>query len=54
MISSKITVKRSDALWSDLVYEFRGYLNIWLKSVGVTEFESLKELILAEQVKARA
>ena len=45
--------RKPDTLWSDLVYELRGYLNDWLDSVEVTEFDSVKELILTEQVKKR-
>ena len=45
--------RKPDALWSDLVYELRGYLNNWLESVGVEDFESLKELMLTEQLKKR-
>ena len=44
---------KQDTLWSDFAYELCGYLNNWLDSVGMTVFESLKELILTEQVKKR-
>ena len=45
--------RKPDVLWSDLVYELRVYLNNWLESVRVENFESLKELMLTEQLKKR-
>lgn len=46
--------RKAGALWSDLAYELRGYLESWLESVEVNDFESLKELMLSEQIKKRA
>ena len=45
--------KRSDLLWSDLKYELQVYLGNWLPTVEVCDFDSLKELLLVEQLKKR-
>jgi len=45
--------RKAGMLWSDLVYELRGYLESWLESAEVKDFQSLKNLILTEQVKKR-
>ena len=40
-------------MWKDLVYEFKGYLEKWLDAMEVKDFESLTELLFAEQLKKR-
>lgn len=45
--------RKVGSLWVDLVYELTGYLDNWLESLEVTDFDSLKELILLEQLKKR-
>lgn len=46
--------RRAGTLWADLVFELRTYLDNWLKGVDVIDFEGLKELMIAEQIKKRA
>lgn len=48
--------KKTGALWSEFVYEFRGYplnthLDNWFEIVKVNDYESLKELMLTAQEK---
>ncbi|GFU24710.1 integrase catalytic domain-containing protein [Nephila pilipes] len=43
----------SCTLWSDLVFDLRSYLDIWLAEMKVDDFVGLKELMLTEQLKKR-
>ena len=45
--------RKPDVLWSDLVYELLRYLNNFLESLGVEDFEPLKETMLTEQLKKK-
>ena len=45
--------RKNGMLWVDLVYELRVYLDNWLESVEIKDFDSLKELMLTEQLKRR-
>ncbi|GFU55629.1 retrovirus-related Pol polyprotein from transposon 412 [Nephila pilipes] len=46
--------RRPGTLWSDLVFDFRSYLDNWLAGMKVDDFVRLKELMLTEQLKKRA
>ncbi|GFX78803.1 retrovirus-related Pol polyprotein from transposon 412 [Trichonephila clavipes] len=41
--------RRPGAMWADLVFELRSYLDNWL--AGMKDFAALKELLVTEQIK---
>ncbi|GFY63182.1 retrovirus-related Pol polyprotein from transposon 412 [Trichonephila inaurata madagascariensis] len=43
--------KQPDALWKDFAYELNNYLEGWLHSLKVKDFNSLKDLVLTDQLK---
>nr|XP_042904631.1 uncharacterized protein LOC122270620 [Parasteatoda tepidariorum] len=45
--------RRPGALWKDLIFELRSYLEGWLEGVQITDFEALKKLMLTDQIKRR-
>lgn len=46
--------RKASAWWSDLMYELKKYLNSWIESAKVSDFESMKELSLLDQLKKRS
>ncbi|GFW56724.1 retrovirus-related Pol polyprotein from transposon 412 [Trichonephila clavipes] len=46
--------RRPGAMWVDLVFELRSYLDNWLAGMKVGDFAALKELLVTEQIKKRA
>ncbi|GFV08432.1 uncharacterized protein TNCV_328661 [Trichonephila clavipes] len=46
--------RRPVAMWADLVFELRSYLDNWLAGMKVGDFAALKELLVTEQIKKRA
>ena len=46
--------RQRDSLWKDLVFELRNYLEGWLSGLEVKTFESLKNLMITDQIKRRA
>ena len=44
--------RKTNAPWSDLVYELRGLEN-WLGTLKIEDFDAVKELMLTEQLKKR-
>ncbi|GFX93963.1 uncharacterized protein TNCV_3413251 [Trichonephila clavipes] len=46
--------RRPGAMWADLVFELRSYLDNWLAGMKVDDFAALKELLVTEQIKKRA
>jgi hypothetical protein len=46
--------RQGGALWKDLVFDLKSYLDNWLQGVNVTTFEELKNLMVADQLKKRA
>ncbi|GFS47730.1 retrovirus-related Pol polyprotein from transposon 412 [Trichonephila clavipes] len=46
--------RRPGAMWADLVFELRSYLDNWLAGMKVGDFAALKELLGTEQIKKRA
>ncbi|GFV07331.1 retrovirus-related Pol polyprotein from transposon 412 [Trichonephila clavipes] len=46
--------RRPGAMWADLVFELRSYLDNWLVGMKVGDFAALKELLVSEQIKKRA
>ncbi|GFY16091.1 uncharacterized protein TNCV_3530941 [Trichonephila clavipes] len=42
---------RPGAMWADLVFELRSYLDNWLAGMKVGDFAALKELLVTEQIK---
>ncbi|GFY22364.1 retrovirus-related Pol polyprotein from transposon 412 [Trichonephila clavipes] len=46
--------RRPGAMWADLVFELRSYLDNWLAGMKVGDFAALKELLVTEQLKKRA
>ncbi|GFW67297.1 hypothetical protein TNCV_3337981 [Trichonephila clavipes] len=46
--------RRPGAMWADLVFELRSYLDNWLAGMKVGDFAALKELLVTEQIKKRA
>ncbi|GFQ84224.1 uncharacterized protein TNCT_31871 [Trichonephila clavata] len=46
--------RRPGAMWADLVFELRSYLDNWLVGMRVDSFDALKELLVTEQIKKRA
>ncbi|GFV48936.1 retrovirus-related Pol polyprotein from transposon opus [Trichonephila clavipes] len=45
--------KQPEALWKDFAYELNNYLEGWLHSLEVKDFNSLKDLVLTDQLKKR-
>lgn len=43
--------RKPGALWKDLIFELRSYLDGWLEGVEVKDFEALKNLLIADQIK---
>ncbi|GFX38801.1 uncharacterized protein TNCV_4748711 [Trichonephila clavipes] len=43
--------RRPGAMWADLVFELRSYLDNWLAAMKVGDFAALKELLVTEQIK---
>ncbi|PRD24244.1 UNVERIFIED_CONTAM: hypothetical protein NCL1_44347 [Trichonephila clavipes] len=43
--------RRPGAMWADLVFELRSYLDNWLAGMKVNDFATLKELLVIEQIK---
>ncbi|GFW50922.1 uncharacterized protein TNCV_3592041 [Trichonephila clavipes] len=41
--------RRPGAMWADLVFELRSYLDNWLAGMKVGDFAALKELLVTEQ-----
>ena len=49
-----ITYQRQPGtIWKGFAYELRDYLEEWLHSLEVTDFDSLKDLVLTDQLKRR-
>ncbi|GFX91304.1 uncharacterized protein TNCV_1247191 [Trichonephila clavipes] len=45
--------RRPGAMWADLVFELRSYLDNWLAGMKVGDFAALKELLVTEQIKKK-
>ncbi|GFV04870.1 retrovirus-related Pol polyprotein from transposon opus [Trichonephila clavipes] len=45
--------KQPEALWKDFAFELNNYLEGWLHSLEVKDFNSLKDLVLTDQLKKR-
>ncbi|GFX68057.1 retrovirus-related Pol polyprotein from transposon 412 [Trichonephila clavipes] len=45
--------RRPGAMWVDLVFELRSYLDNWLAGMKVGDFAALKELLVTEQIKKK-
>ncbi|GFS88072.1 transposon Tf2-6 polyprotein [Trichonephila clavipes] len=45
--------KQPESLWKDFAYELNNYLEGWLHSLKVKDFNSLKDLVLTDQLKKR-
>ncbi|GBL82442.1 hypothetical protein AVEN_252578-1 [Araneus ventricosus] len=45
--------RKPGALWKELVFELRHYLGGWLDGSEVRDFESLKNLMISDQIKRR-
>ncbi|GFV64826.1 uncharacterized protein TNCV_809231 [Trichonephila clavipes] len=45
--------KQPEALWKDFAYELNNYLEGWLHSLEVKDFNSLRDLVLTDQLKKR-
>ncbi|GFV37226.1 CCHC-type domain-containing protein [Trichonephila clavipes] len=45
--------KQPEAWWKDFAYELNNYLEGWLHSLEVKDFNSLKDLVLSDQLKKR-
>ncbi|GFW85332.1 uncharacterized protein TNCV_3250691 [Trichonephila clavipes] len=43
--------RRPGAMWADLVFELRSYLDNWLAGMKMGDFAALKELLVTEQIK---
>ncbi|GFS72060.1 retrovirus-related Pol polyprotein from transposon 412 [Trichonephila clavipes] len=43
--------RRPGAMWADLIFELRSYLDNWLAGMKVGDFAALKELLVTEQIK---
>ncbi|GFW05089.1 uncharacterized protein TNCV_598831 [Trichonephila clavipes] len=43
--------RRPGTLWSDLVFDLRFYLEIWLAGMEIKDLKELKELLVIEQLK---
>ncbi|GFT41000.1 retrovirus-related Pol polyprotein from transposon 412 [Trichonephila clavipes] len=46
--------RKPGAMWADLVFELRSYLDNWLAGMKLGDFAALKELLVTEQIKKRA
>ncbi|GFV46507.1 uncharacterized protein TNCV_3233941 [Trichonephila clavipes] len=46
--------RRPGAMWADLVFELRSYLDNWLAGMKVGDFAALKELLVTEQIKKKS
>ncbi|GFW05519.1 retrovirus-related Pol polyprotein from transposon 412 [Trichonephila clavipes] len=46
--------RRPGAMWTDLVFKLRSYLDSWLAGMKVGDFAALKELLVTEQIQKRA
>ncbi|GFV09746.1 uncharacterized protein TNCV_2598011 [Trichonephila clavipes] len=46
--------RRPGAMWADLVFELRSYLDNWLAGMKVGDFATLKELLVTEQIKKKS
>lgn len=47
------TQRASGSLWKDLKYDLNTYLEGWLSALKVVDFEGLKKLMVADQIKKR-
>ncbi|GBN66471.1 Retrovirus-related Pol polyprotein from transposon 412, partial [Araneus ventricosus] len=45
--------KKTGALWRELVFQLRNYLDGWLDGLEVRDFENLKNLMISDQIKRR-
>ncbi|GBM14481.1 hypothetical protein AVEN_101136-1 [Araneus ventricosus] len=45
--------RRQGALWKELVFELRNYFDGWVEGLNVKDFKSLKDLMIADQLKRR-
>ncbi|XP_055942030.1 uncharacterized protein LOC129972075 [Argiope bruennichi] len=45
--------KRMESSWRDLAFELRSFLEEWLDGIKVKDFESLKDLMVVDQIKRR-
>ncbi|GFW77325.1 uncharacterized protein TNCV_924411 [Trichonephila clavipes] len=45
--------RRPGAMWADLVFELRSYLDNWLAGMKVGDFAALEELLVTEQIKKK-
>ncbi|GBM40218.1 hypothetical protein AVEN_183535-1 [Araneus ventricosus] len=45
--------RRPGALWKELVFELRNYCDGWVEGLNVKDFKSLKDLMIADQLKRR-
>ncbi|GFU72012.1 retrovirus-related Pol polyprotein from transposon 297 [Trichonephila clavipes] len=45
--------KQPESLWKDFAYELNNYLEGWLHSLEVKDFNSLKDLVLTDKLKKR-
>ncbi|GBM59023.1 hypothetical protein AVEN_19295-1, partial [Araneus ventricosus] len=45
--------RRSGALWKELVFELRNYFEGWIDGLDIKDFKSLKDLMIANQLKRR-
>ncbi|GBM18741.1 hypothetical protein AVEN_129274-1, partial [Araneus ventricosus] len=45
--------KKAEGTWRDFLFEAQNYLEEWLKGMEVDDFESLKDLMIADQMKKR-
>ncbi|GBM32424.1 hypothetical protein AVEN_239813-1 [Araneus ventricosus] len=45
--------RKPGALWRELVFELRNYLDGWLDGLEVRDFENLKNLMISDQIKRR-
>ncbi|GFW54594.1 uncharacterized protein TNCV_5109681 [Trichonephila clavipes] len=46
--------RRPGAMWADLVFQLRSYLDNWLAGMKVGDFAALKELLVTEQIKKKS
>ncbi|GBM94570.1 hypothetical protein AVEN_198320-1 [Araneus ventricosus] len=45
--------RQSGALWKELVFKLKNYLEWWLNGVKVNDFETLKNLMITDKIKRR-
>ncbi|GBM03940.1 Retrovirus-related Pol polyprotein from transposon 17.6 [Araneus ventricosus] len=45
--------KKAEGTWRDFLFEAQNYLEEWLKGMEVDDFEALKDLMIADQMKKR-